>query len=242
MRKPDRLSEVLRGEHQAETNGHEIPVNTSLVGEPSTDELERIVDVLNDDQWALLLEPSGMASELRRLIVLWQESGPNTRKLFNAQAELLHEAFEKLYFHPIFTKTGRAHIAMSEAGEIAPTAKGRALQMFMSLILNPCWDRLGGPCARCGRYYLKKTIRQKVYCSRSCGSLATARKSTLRGRAVEHNDKLRRAVEAMRQWSTARTKLDWKQWVSIKEPGISQKFLTRAVNKGELKAPAKARK
>jgi hypothetical protein len=107
-----------------------------------------------------------------------------------------------------------------------------AVLMFVELVLNPQWDKLGGPCAQCGRFYIKKTVRQNAYCSRSCGTRATARKATLRKRAEEHSDKLRQAAAAAQTWVASRATVDWKQWVSAKEKDITQKWLTRAINKG----------
>jgi hypothetical protein len=40
----------------------------------------------------------------------------------------------------------------------------------------------------------------------------------------------------------ARTKKEWKPWVSGRHPDITVKFLTRAVNNGELKPPTKGEK
>ncbi len=45
----------------------------------------------------------------------------------------------------------------------------------------------------------------------------------------------------MQKWATTRPKDDWKGFVSKREADITPKFLTRAVNKGELKAPTKGR-
>ena len=43
------------------------------------------------------------------------------------------------------------------------------------------------------------------------------------------------------QWRTTRTKQDWKSWI-CGQRDITKTFLTRAVNKGELEVPTKARK
>src|SRR5260370_6428728 len=103
-----------------------------------------------------------------------------------------------------------------------------ALALFYGLILNPEWGRLGGPCARCHKYYIMKTIRQQKYCSRMCGSWATAKASTRKRLDMEHAHKLARAQAAAQLWLTARTERDWKQWVSRKEASITSKWLTRA--------------
>ncbi|HVP54836.1 MAG TPA: hypothetical protein VMU45_07560, partial [Candidatus Eisenbacteria bacterium] len=49
----------------------------------------------------------------------------------------------------------------------------------------------------------------------------------------------RRAQAAMQKPPTARTKDDWKVFVSERESDITPKFLTRAVTKGELTAKGK---
>ena len=112
-----------------------------------------------------------------------------------------------------------------------------ALRFFVLLLINPEWKRLAGPCARCGAYYIKKRASQKVYCSRRCGNAATAIIRTREQRQAYHADKLHRAAEAASVWSVTPSKLDWKQWVCHKHSDITAKFLTRAVNTGELKTP-----
>jgi len=119
-----------------------------------------------------------------------------------------------------------------------------AALLFHVGTLNPEWDKLAGPCARCGRYYLKSRSSQEVYCSRRCGNAATAVARTRERLDKEHVDKLRRAGAAAQKWAKewrqGRTQRDWKQWkqrVQEIEPDITPKFLTRAVNKGELREP-----
>jgi hypothetical protein len=102
--------------------------------------------------------------------------------------------------------------------------------------LNPEWEKLAGPCARCGRYYLKKRASQKVYCSRRCGNAATAVARTSKRIEAERNDKLRRVKTAIREWRSAKTQQDWKHWVATRA-GVDLRFLTRAVNKGDLVPP-----
>ena len=111
--------------------------------------------------------------------------------------------------------------------------------LFHFLTLNPHCEKLAGPCARCESYYVKKRASQKVYCSRRCGNAATAVIRTREKLAAERADKLRRATAAARKWTTTRTSLDWKRWVSDMEPDITPKFLTRAVNQGVLKPPVR---
>jgi len=192
------------------------------------DSLNRVVTLLNRKE----------SSDLRGLVKTWRDSGPNLQKMLAADFDLHRRVTYLLQVVLLPTKSGRAHLALLPDIH-AESEEEIALLMFVELVLNPWWDRLGGPCARCGRYYIKKTSRQNVYCSRSCGTFATAREATLRQRAAEHSDKLLRATAAARTWVTARTSIDWKQWVSLKEPDITPKLLTRAVNNGELQPPVK---
>src|SRR5439155_24780289 len=117
------------------------------------------------------------------------------------------------------------------------TPYGQALILFFVFTLNSEWERLGGPCDRCARYYIKKTIRNKRYCSRRCGSMATAIASTRRRLDQEQKEKLHRAEVALRVYAKANTRLAWKDWISLNVPGITRKWLTRAVNAGKLKVP-----
>ena len=95
-----------------------------------------------------------------------------------------------------------------------------------------------GHVTACGIFYVKKTSRQKVYCSRRCGATRTAAAVTRKRREKERAQNLRRAQEAASHWATDRTRVPWKQWVSNKTE-ITVKWLTRAVNRGDLGVPVK---
>jgi hypothetical protein len=71
--------------------------------------------------------------------------------------------------------------------------------------------------------------------------MATAVASTRRRLDQEHKEKVLRAELALRGYNKTNTQLDWKGWISFKEPDITRKWLTRAFNSGKLhepKAPA----
>lgn len=115
---------------------------------------------------------------------------------------------------------------------------GFTVRMFGFLVTNPLCEKLGGPCARCGNFYVKKRASQKVYCSRRCGNAATAVERTRERIASERKDKLARSKAAIREWRSAKPQQDWKHWVS-KKTGIDPRFLTRAVKNGDLVPPKK---
>ena len=120
------------------------------------------------------------------------------------------------------------------AATLAPEVE--ALCLFHLLTVNPRCEDLAGPCPRCDCYYVKKRTSQKVYCTRRCGNAATAVARTRERVASERMDKLARARATMKRWNPASTRHDWKHWVAMKT-GIDLRFLTRAVNKGDLIQP-----
>ncbi len=112
--------------------------------------------------------------------------------------------------------------------------------MFANLVTNPLCEKLAGPCARCGNYYIKRRASQTVYCSRRCGNAATAVARTRERIETERKDKLRRAKTAIREWRSAKTQEDWKHWVA-RRASVDLRFLTQAVTKHDIVAPKKGR-
>jgi hypothetical protein len=165
------------------------------------------------------------------------DSGPDLIKMFEKEPDLEPRIrYGRTLFYP--THDGRGHLDWLPkfASTSRPSYRNEALQDFMVLITNPLWELLGGPCQRCGDYYLKKTKRQKAYCSRSCSSAATAVPAVTRQRQQEHAEKIRRAQAAIEKWSKAKRTLGWKDWV-INHTGYKLQWITRAVNNGRLRPP-----
>ena len=176
-------------------------------------------------------------AELRRLVEKWMESGPNLRKMLKQEPELATRMKDgKTTFWP--TETGRGHldwVAYPSKTEL-PTPEDAALIDFMTLITNPEWELLGGPCARCGDFYLKKARRHSKYCSRTCSSTETALSATQRRRAKEQEMKIGRAQKLIDQWCKLKPRQAWKKWVS-RQPGITNRWLTRAENNKKITPP-----
>jgi len=204
-------------------------LESALIGRPHN--LESICYVLND------AAPRELSSELRTLVKRWQESGPNLVKLLDSDKTLADRTRHgRTLLVP--TASGRGHLLwLSTSPDFNPRSwKDHALAHFLDLVVNPQWHKLGGPCARCSQYYIKKTKRQKTYCSRKCGSALTAATTVQKARKAEHEHKLRRAQIALDSWASKHTRLSWKQSVSNKTR-LTTKGLTRALNKGELQVP-----
>lgn len=206
-------------------------VKSVLIGQP--EDLGGICELLNRQ------EPSELCTELRRLVKAWQMSGPNLAEMFKDDTILAARTKHgRTLLVP--TRTGKAHLHWRpNPPDFNPRSwKDHALTHFMDLIVNPRWHMLGGPCARCGKYYVKKTARQKAYCSRRCGSVATAAATTRKRREEAHAEKVREAQAAVDELTKIRTRLPWKHWVSARTK-VTVKWLTRAVNRGELRMPVK---
>ena len=196
--------------------------------------------------------------ELRRLVAAWDDTGRDARKTLQALPELAPYLRDKsgrpswsLAFGVVgsglqFIPEPDVH---DEPTRTAPETHEARLS-FVRLLFNELRDSLAGPCKwkHCGKYFLLKGNRRKAYCSRPCCQYAAASTCTKRRLQREHADKLQRAAAAAqkwaKEWQQGRTRWDWKHWkqrVEEIEPDITPKFLTRAENKGELKAPTKGR-
>jgi hypothetical protein len=105
------------------------------------------------------------------------------------------------------------------------------------LVTNPSWRLLAGPCKGCDLYFIKKTTRKRVYCSKTCSSHATALASVRKKRDQVRLEKIAQAQAAIDLWAKARRDSDWKYWVSS-ETGYSVRWLTRVRNEERLRLPA----
>ena len=218
---------------------------------PRREELQAVVDALNGkqifrewegeefgDYFEILREAPPI---LRQLVQAWQWSGPDLERFHRDNPETWSTVCQHLKQKPPLLCYSPGSGGASLIGSPFPnnTPSKEAVRLFIMLILNPEWERLAGPCARCGNYYIRRTARNKAYCSRSCGTHATALAATKRKREEDRAEKLSRVTQLCRQWRTTRTKQDWKSWISEQSPDITKTFLTRAVNSGELKPPVR---
>jgi hypothetical protein len=123
----------------------------------------------------LRLPESEIQNELRRLVEAWKRSGPNVRKLFEQEPELA--AFSKrgqITFYPTDTARGYLEWSPSDVIQGVSSPKDVARDRFMTLITNPSWEALGGPCLCCKDYFLRMVDRPRVYCSARCGARVSA--------------------------------------------------------------------
>ena len=216
-----------------------------FVNAPTRDNLEHIIQALNSE--------GATGARLRELITAWEKSGPNLQKMMYADQRLgrtLRQAC-RVGYRP--TATGKADLELlidplafeigyheairkhfhrrpPEEGLAAMRAEQEAIRLFVSLTLHPDCEKVAGPCARCQSYYIRKRTKQKC-CTRTCGNVIrnTARNRDKRKKA--HDASLKKARIAMLKY---RNHPDWKQKAS-RAAGRTVKWVTRAVNNGELK-------
>lgn len=184
------------------------------------------------------LGQSEMQVELERLIKLWKASGPNLRTMFLQEPELAERVRTgRTVFYTLLS--GRGYLEWipiaNERATLSP--EDQALEYFMTLITNPQWEMLGGPCRRCKDFFLKKTRRPRVYCGKTCGSRITGAQAVSRHRQQARAKKIKIAQRAVGKYSEQqKRRLTWKEWVS-NQTGYTTQWITRAVNKGELQPP-----
>jgi hypothetical protein len=209
-------------------------------------DLWRVIDHLNlpplgtseTDSRAGRDEGQIVRNELRRLVDLWRSSGPNLQKMMQKYPEI-HPKVRKWKVLFIPTKSGNAQLQPfpPTPGRGKSWPKNLALSYFMMLITNPLWEKLGGPCARCSKFYVKATIRQNVYCSKACARTETAVKATRRQREKERKGRISRAQDVIDRWVSSQKSPNWKERVS-RETGLTLNWLTRAINKKDLRPPS----
>lgn len=202
----------------------------SLYGEMSAESLVGIRNTLNADY-----EP--WVPALRRLLDLWWKSGPNLYAMFSDHPEIERTIDSEIRPAYIPSRWGRAFLALGwdDCGSTAH-------QVFVAITISSNWWRLG-LCPKCGKYFVRKTQKKSFYCSPRCAAVATAARRTIEMRRQRAQRKLEAARKAIVQYekllAKGRTKQDWKEFVAGYDPAmeITPKYLTRAVNAGNLQLP-----
>lgn len=201
--------------------------------------------------------------EIRRLVAAWDGAGRDIGETLKDLPELGPYLLDsagwpswRLVLVP--TGSGFQYWPVEPEVKVRPLTernekRDQACLMFLHFLFTEQRDSLAGPCKRekCAKYWIRKRTKsgnyrkRTLYCSRRCQQNDAAAKNTKDRRNDAHNEKLRVAADLAEKWTTARTKDDWKQWVSKQPAGvkaeITPKFLTRAVNDYGLVEPTKGR-
>ena len=181
--------------------------------------------------------------ELWSLVSRWMDSGPNLRVLLDGDSSLKDKVLRRktiLYAGP----EGQGYldwvpdfVELGGPGRRVETLPEQALTYFIDLITNPEWGRLAGPCERCSDYFLKETKHKRKFCSRKCTSASTATEHVKLGRERDKAIKIEKAKRLIDEWADKQPRgFTWKKWV-CRGPEITIQWLTRAVNKGDVRAP-----
>jgi uncharacterized C2H2 Zn-finger protein len=155
---------------------------------------EYVVEILNTDQ----TDPN--EAQLQAELKLWVDAWLDSRRNLQIMARQLGQAKANAFFEHIscslsITDSGEPSLIVlpyrSESEDIeearGPDPQWGALTFFRQLILHPESWKVGGPCPRCGKYFLKKTRHVKhKYCSRAHGSDISARNWTKKRLDEEH--------------------------------------------------------
>jgi hypothetical protein len=111
-----------------------------------------------------------------------------------------------------------------------------AVLLVAMLLGNTLSGKLSdAPCQRCEKWFVKKRAYQKC-CSENCATALNNTVGVQSRRANDHEKQLDRARGALKAWRRTEQRTDWKRFVS-EQTDLTPRFLTRAVNKGELRAP-----
>jgi len=185
-------------------------------------------------------ELATFSQSLRALVQEWSSSGPNT-EVMKQRNPSLWERIEHVTVSIKPMKNGAVKIeplGIPRENQGLADAESLLYAFFLMLIMNPLWERLGGPCARCNNFYIKMTRRQKVYCSKRCGKLSTSVDCNRKRRHAQHLEKVEKTQESIAKWLASKSKRNWKRWVSEKT-GFTANWLTRSLNAGEIIDPGK---
>jgi|SRR5579859_3127559 len=220
----------------------------NVLGARNRKQLATIAEALNST------DDRELRQELRRLVEALSQKGlewmhRNDAGLREKMEAALHPRFERtssgyllelVSVPPVglsFYEAAKVHHRKSpeagkaevDAAQRQRLAAQRAIVLLTALTLNAeCGLLSPRPCARCARYFLKNRADQNSYCSTQCAHSVTSRVCWKR----DHEAKLKKARRAIAKCSGPQ----WKQQVS-RRAGLSVKWLTRAVNKGELAIP-----
>jgi hypothetical protein len=172
--------------------------------------------------------------ELRRLVQMWFAVDCNLMELLKAEPEMA-KASRELHGHLVPSPDGRTFLlAIPELRNIPPeNSREDAIALFLLFLMNPFKARLCRACKECDQYFVGKTSRHRVYCSRKCAGRRTSREKNRALADAARSKKIERAQRKLRKWNSGNRKEDWISYVR-RNADVSKNLLTRAIRTGEL--------
>jgi hypothetical protein len=170
----------------------------------------------------------------------WQKANPGQARILGREANRWTLTFA------VFTKAKALPVLSSHpyAGEGEPrreridTREYTGYQAFVTFLVcaAPRFDM--GKCDRCHKFFWNRWGHaNKRFCSRKCTVIGTATERQARKVAKlrqKKNKRINRALESF-FWDKPAT-ADWKKWVADRA-GVTQSYLTRAINLGRRGEP-----
>jgi hypothetical protein len=193
----------------------------------------------------------------RDMVEKWRESDWNLAACFRRHREMEGQVFGLLRHEPLrllvsssgpsflinpFAPVGLFGVQNVPRGRDKPIMRARrdAITLFIRLVQHPNHRRLG-KCLRCERYFFGRLGQKCCPRPRRCGSYRAAIEATKRRWHAERAKKLERVRAALAEWKSLKRRTTWNRWAA-RRARVTQKWLSRAINRGELKPPKVARK
>jgi hypothetical protein len=187
-------------------------------------------------------------AELRGVVDLWLDAEGDWKKFTKAMLKQNGMGAMTPYSSGRFTVDSTTGAIRMQPERGASDAQGLMLQL---LFCPDSW-RLAGKCRNCGRYMIRKTKREMLYCSKKCDNALNvvaakfANREEVKKRKADHinaasarykpgRESWRDFVfrEANKAWQRD---LDKPKWASISDNNeITQTFLTQRINDGSVK-------
>lgn len=204
--------------------------------------LEVIVKMLNDHDGydkAWVNKDYGVedAEKLRRIIEAWQKA--REEHPYELTSKMKLSATDR---RSLENATKGRHLTANLDGTLRLVFSGRrdpAAERFINLMGSTTYTQqlLGGKCANCECWYVRKTVRPSIYCSRPCainGQKAKERKG-------KHDDLVEDINQAVLNYESLKPdsrlrRHGWKAYV-IEATGVSPNMLTRLIKKGDARVP-----
>jgi hypothetical protein len=192
---------------------------------------------------------------LRNLVERWRESDWNLAVCFKRHPEMAGQVVGLLRHQPLrllasssgpsllinpFAPLGPFGVQCVPPGRDKPVMRARrdAITLFVRLFQHPDHTRLG-KCLRCESYFFGRPGQKCCPRPRRCGSYRAAIEATKRRWRQERAEKLDNARAACTEWESLKRRTTWHRWVA-KRARVTQKWLTRAINRGDLRLPKMA--
>lgn len=192
---------------------------------------EEYVEQYEDEYYVEELDAADR-QELRELVTAWVECGGDWQVFLSGMPASTRRAFARGTYYLPEDSQELVLVPMPSPHPDATPAQ----HIFLQFVLHHESWRLGGPCPKCGRFYLRKKAHEQVYCSTRCNVRDKAQAAMQKKRHAAHAAELQKVQKAIMLWQEKKKQGDWRAWVDL-QTGISPRKLAVWVGKGWIEAP-----